>query len=140
MIFSEGLCPKENIITEGNIAESPERRVYKWYIIPKVKELTKFRINFKPCWLLTMRIQFLISYVYQSFWRFLFKMFEYVSTILWIIKGNIRLENLCLNQIFWTKLQTTARERHIVSEHGVHTSCVSVGYYNIPRWICRGIL
>jgi hypothetical protein len=29
MIFSEGLCPEENIITEGNIAESPERRVYK---------------------------------------------------------------------------------------------------------------
>jgi hypothetical protein len=24
-----GLCPEENIITEGNIAESPERRVYK---------------------------------------------------------------------------------------------------------------
>jgi hypothetical protein len=51
MIFSEGLCPEENIITEGNIAESPERRVYKWYIIPKVKELTKFRINFKTCWI-----------------------------------------------------------------------------------------
>jgi hypothetical protein len=29
MIFSEGLCPEENIITEGNIAESPERRVYQ---------------------------------------------------------------------------------------------------------------
>jgi hypothetical protein len=29
MIFSEGLCPEENIITEGNIAESPEWRVYK---------------------------------------------------------------------------------------------------------------
>jgi hypothetical protein len=29
MLFSEGLCPEENIITEGNIAESPERRVYK---------------------------------------------------------------------------------------------------------------
>jgi hypothetical protein len=29
MIFSEGLCPEENIITEGNIGESPERRVYK---------------------------------------------------------------------------------------------------------------
>jgi hypothetical protein len=29
MIFSEVLCPEENIITEGNIAESPERRVYK---------------------------------------------------------------------------------------------------------------
>jgi hypothetical protein len=28
MIFSEGLCPEENI-TEGHIAESPERRVYK---------------------------------------------------------------------------------------------------------------
>jgi hypothetical protein len=28
MIFSEGLCSEENI-TEGNIAESPERRVYK---------------------------------------------------------------------------------------------------------------
>jgi hypothetical protein len=28
MIFSEGLCPEENIITKGNIAESPERRVY----------------------------------------------------------------------------------------------------------------
>jgi hypothetical protein len=27
MIFSES--PEENIITEGNIAESPERRVYK---------------------------------------------------------------------------------------------------------------
>jgi hypothetical protein len=39
-----------------------------------------------------------------------------------------------------TKLQTTARERHIVSERGVHASRVSVGYYNIPRWICRGIL
>jgi hypothetical protein len=25
----EGLCPWENIITEGNIAESPEQRVYK---------------------------------------------------------------------------------------------------------------
>ena len=49
MIFSEGLCPEENIITEGNIAESPERRVYKCYIIPKVKELTKFRINSKTC-------------------------------------------------------------------------------------------
>jgi hypothetical protein len=52
-------------------------------------------------------------------------------------KGNIRLENLCLNQIFCskiTKLQTTARERHIVSERGVHASRVSVGYYNIPRW------
>jgi hypothetical protein len=23
MIFSEGLCPEENIITEGNIADSP---------------------------------------------------------------------------------------------------------------------
>jgi hypothetical protein len=29
MIFSEGLCPDENIITGGNIAESPEQRVYK---------------------------------------------------------------------------------------------------------------
>jgi hypothetical protein len=29
MIFSDGFCPEENIITEGNIAESPERRVYK---------------------------------------------------------------------------------------------------------------
>jgi hypothetical protein len=29
VIFSEGLCPEENIITEGNIAESTERRVYK---------------------------------------------------------------------------------------------------------------
>jgi hypothetical protein len=29
MIFSEGLCPEENIITEGNIAEFPEWRVYK---------------------------------------------------------------------------------------------------------------
>jgi hypothetical protein len=38
MIFSEGLCPEENIITEENIAESPERRVYKWYIIPKVNK------------------------------------------------------------------------------------------------------
>jgi hypothetical protein len=28
MIFSEGLCPEENI-TEGNIAESPKGRVYK---------------------------------------------------------------------------------------------------------------
>jgi hypothetical protein len=27
MIFSEGLFPEENIITEGNIDESPERRV-----------------------------------------------------------------------------------------------------------------
>jgi hypothetical protein len=49
MIFSEGLYPKENIITEGTIADSPERRVYKLYIIPKVKELTKFRINFITC-------------------------------------------------------------------------------------------
>jgi hypothetical protein len=84
MIFFEqfeGLCPEENIITEGNIAESPERRVYKWYIIQKVKELTKFRINFKTCWIfiITTRIQFLISYVYLSFWRFLFKIFEHVS-------------------------------------------------------------
>jgi hypothetical protein len=44
MIFSEGLCLEENIVTEGNIAESPDRRVYKLYIIPKVKEPTKFRI------------------------------------------------------------------------------------------------
>jgi hypothetical protein len=30
MIISEKLCPEENIITEGNIAEKPpERRVYK---------------------------------------------------------------------------------------------------------------
>jgi hypothetical protein len=29
MIFSEGLCPEENIITEGNIAKSSERRVCK---------------------------------------------------------------------------------------------------------------
>jgi hypothetical protein len=80
MIFSEGLCPEENIITKGNIAESPERRVYKWYIIPKVKEITKFRINFKTCWILTTRIQFLISYVYDisQFLRFLFKIFEHV--------------------------------------------------------------
>ena len=34
----------------------------------------------------------------------------------------------------------TARESHIVSERGVHASRVSVGYYNIPRWICCGIL
>ena len=33
------------------------------------------------------------------------------------------------------KLQTTARERHIVSERGVHATRVSVRYYNIPRWI-----
>jgi hypothetical protein len=58
-------------------AESPERRVYKWYIIPKVKELTKF--SRLTCWILTTRIQFLISYVYLSFWRFLFKRFEHVS-------------------------------------------------------------
>jgi hypothetical protein len=46
MIFSEGLCPEENIITEGNIAESPERKVYKWYIIPKVKvKLDKNLLN-----------------------------------------------------------------------------------------------
>jgi hypothetical protein len=46
MIFSEGLCPEENIITEGNIAESPERRVYKWNIIPKVKvKLDKNLLN-----------------------------------------------------------------------------------------------
>ena len=69
------------IITEGNIAESPERRFYKWYITPKVKELTiKFRLNFKTCWIyLTTRIQFLISYVFLSFWRFVFKIFEHVS-------------------------------------------------------------
>ena len=36
------------------------------------------------------------------------------------------------------KLQTTARERHIVSERGVHAS--RVRYYNIPGWIYRGIL
>jgi hypothetical protein len=29
MILPEWLCPEENIITDGNIAESPERRVYK---------------------------------------------------------------------------------------------------------------
>jgi hypothetical protein len=63
---------------------------------------------------------------------------KYLSMYLWIIKGNIRLENLCLNQIFCTKLQTTARERHIISERGVHAS--RVRYYNIPRWICRGML
>jgi hypothetical protein len=79
MIFFEGLCHEENIITEWNIAESPERRVYKWYIIPKVKELTNFRINFKTCRILTTRIQFLFSSVYLSFWRFLFKIFEHVS-------------------------------------------------------------
>jgi hypothetical protein len=81
MIYSERLCPEETIITEGNIAESPERRFYKCYITPKVKELTmKFRINFKTCWIYwTTRIQFLISYVYLSFWRFVFKIFEHVS-------------------------------------------------------------
>jgi hypothetical protein len=88
-IFSEGL--RSDDIFRGALprgkyhhwgkyyAESPERRVYKWYIIPKVKELTKFRINFKTCWILTTRIQFLLSYVYLSFWRFLFKIFEHVS-------------------------------------------------------------
>jgi hypothetical protein len=49
VIFPEVMIFSENIITEGNIAESPERRVYKCYIIPKVKELTKFRINSKTC-------------------------------------------------------------------------------------------
>ena len=36
MIFSEGLCPEENIITDRGkyYAESPERWVYKLYIIP----------------------------------------------------------------------------------------------------------
>ena len=44
-----------------------------------------------------------------------------------------------LNQyIFCAKLETTARERHIVSERGVHASRVSVRYYNIPRWIYHG--
>jgi hypothetical protein len=46
MIFSEGLCPEENIITEGNIAKSSERRVCKWNIIPKVKvKLDKNLLN-----------------------------------------------------------------------------------------------
>jgi hypothetical protein len=43
------------------------------------------------------------------------------------MKGNIRLENLWLNQMFCTKLQTTARERHIVSERGVQCDQVFSG-------------
>jgi hypothetical protein len=49
MIFSEGLCPEENIITEGNITQNPPSGGAINDIIPKVKELTKFRINFKTC-------------------------------------------------------------------------------------------
>ena len=49
-------------------------------------------------------------------------------------------EGIRPHQIFGTKLQTTARERHVVSEEserGVHASRVSVRYYNISR-VTRG--
>jgi hypothetical protein len=146
MIFSEGLCPEENIITEGNIAESPKRRVYKWYIIPKVKELTKFRINFKTCWILTTGIQFLISYVYLSFWRFLFKIFEHVSfgslkvtyvlKIFGKIKSSVRnykqqLANAILFQSVVSTRHTWAWDTTI--SHGGS----AVGYYSIPRCIAK---
>jgi hypothetical protein len=72
----------DDIITEGNISTNPPRgwSTYKWYITPKVKVPTKFRINYKICWILAKRIQFLIFYLYLSFWRFLIKIFEHVSS------------------------------------------------------------
>jgi hypothetical protein len=47
MIFFEGLCPEENIITEGNISTNSPSGGSINDIIQKVKETTKFRINFK---------------------------------------------------------------------------------------------
>jgi hypothetical protein len=142
MIFSEGLCPEGNIITEGNVSTNPPSggsindTLYR-----KLKNpLLKFRMNFKTI----KRIQFLFSYLYLCFWRFLLKIFEHV------LFGSLKVTystswNLWLNQsIFCTKLQTTARERHIVSKRGVHarawdtiiSHCGSTfGYYSISRCI-----
>jgi hypothetical protein len=51
MIFSEGLCPEENIITEGNITPNPPSGgSINDISYRKLKNsLLKFRINFKTC-------------------------------------------------------------------------------------------
>jgi hypothetical protein len=121
--------------------ESPERRVYKWYIIPKVKEPTKLRINFKTCWILTKRIQFLISYVYRSFWRFLFKIFEHVSFgslkvtyVLKINKSSVRnYKQQLANTILFQSVVSTRHAWDTIISHGGST----MGYYSISRCIAK---
>jgi hypothetical protein len=73
------------------------------------------------------------------------------ACILWIIKGNIRLENVLLSQIFCKKIRNYKQQlanaiffksvvstRHawawdtIISHGGS-----AVGYYSIPRWIAK---
>jgi hypothetical protein len=123
--------------------ESPKRRVYKWYIIPKpkVKETTKFRSNFKTCWILTIkRIQFLTDFLWPVFWRFLFKIFEHVFfgslKVTYVLK--IFGYSKSINLLYEIYTNNSSRTPYCFKTWPV-SSRHAWGTVIIPRWIYRGI-